>query len=66
VALGLALPAALAALGFHIAGALYLGVPAWYGLLFPLAYSIGAIMVVDAVRLRATGRVPWKGRVYHG
>ena len=65
-ALGLAAPAALAALAFHIAGALYLGIPVWYALLFPLGYSIGAIMVLDAVRLRATGRVPWKGRVYHG
>jgi chlorobactene glucosyltransferase len=65
-ALGLAAPAALAAFGFHIAGALYLGAPLWYGFLFPLGYGLGALMVLDAVRRRATGRVPWKGRVYHG
>jgi chlorobactene glucosyltransferase len=66
VALALAGPGALAALGFHIAGALYLGVPFWYGFLFPLGYLLGAAMVLDSVRRRALGRVAWKGRVYHG
>jgi chlorobactene glucosyltransferase len=66
VALALAGPAALAAFGFHIAGAIYLGVPFWYGFLFPLGYLLGAAMVLDSIRRRATGRVVWKGRVYHG
>jgi chlorobactene glucosyltransferase len=65
-ALGLAAPTALAAFGFHVAGALYLGIPAWYGFLFPFGYSLGAVMILDALRRRATGRVPWKGRIYHG
>ncbi len=60
-------PAALgsaAAFGLHIAGAFYFGIPPWYGLLFPLGYSAGALMAIDSVRRRLSGRVSWKGRTY--
>jgi chlorobactene glucosyltransferase len=63
-ALGLAAPATLAAFGFHMAGAVFFRVPIWYGLLFPLGYSIGAIMTLDSLRRKAAGRVSWKGRTY--
>ncbi|HET8918045.1 MAG TPA: glycosyltransferase family A protein [Xanthobacteraceae bacterium] len=61
------IPAALgsaAAFGLHIAGASYFGVPPWYGVLFPLGYSAGALIAIDSVRRRLSGRVTWKGRTY--
>jgi len=61
------IPAALgsaAAFGLHIAGACYFGIPPWYGLLFPLGYSAGALIAIDSVRRRLSGRVRWKGRTY--
>ena len=64
VALGLAIAAAAAAVGFHIAGAAHFRIPLWYGLLFPVAYTLGAVIALDGLRRRLTGRVPWKGRVY--
>jgi len=60
-------PAALgsaAAFGLHIAGAAYFRIPFWYGLLFPLGYSIGAALAADSVRRRWRGRIHWKGRAY--
>jgi chlorobactene glucosyltransferase len=53
-----------AALGLHIAGAFYFGIPLWYGLLFPLGYSAGALIAIDSVWRRLSGRVSWKGRTY--
>jgi chlorobactene glucosyltransferase len=53
-----------AAFGLHIAGASYFRVPLWYGLLFPLGYSVGAAMAIDSVRRRLSGQVSWKGRTY--
>jgi chlorobactene glucosyltransferase len=50
--------------GLHIAGAFYFGVPLWYGLLFPLGYAIYAMMSVDSVRRKLSGRMSWKGRTY--
>ena len=63
-ALAAASPASLAVFAFHLAGARHFGIPAWYGLLFPLGYTCGAAMAVDSVRRRATGRTRWKGRIY--
>lgn len=42
----------------------YSRLPFWYGLLFPLGYTAGALMAVDSVRRRVSGRVVWKGRIY--
>jgi chlorobactene glucosyltransferase len=64
VAFALAVAAAAAAVGFHIAGAAHFGVPPWYGLLFPVAYTLGGVIALDGLRRRLIGRVPWKGRVY--
>jgi chlorobactene glucosyltransferase len=61
------IPAALgsaAAFSLHIAGASYFGVPLWYGVLFPLGYSAGALIAIDSMRRRLSGRVTWKGRTY--
>ena len=49
----------------HIAGAAHFQIPSWYGLLFPVSYTAAAIIALDSVRWRLTGRVRWKGRVYH-
>lgn len=62
--LTMALLASAAAFGIHIAATFYFRIPFYYGLLFPLGYTIGAIMGIDSVRRRLTGRVIWKGRVY--
>lgn len=64
IALVPALAASCAALALHIAGALHFGIPWAYGLLFPLGYSVGALLALDSVRWRCIGRVRWKGRTY--
>jgi chlorobactene glucosyltransferase len=53
-----------AAFGLHIAGAAYFRIPLWYGLLFPLGYSVGACMALDSIRRRWRGCVKWKDRTY--
>jgi chlorobactene glucosyltransferase len=64
IALCLALAASGAAFGLHIAATSYFRIPFWYGLIFPIGYSVGAVMAVDSVRLRLSGKVSWKGRIY--
>lgn len=56
--------ASAAALGLHIAGAAHFGIPLWYGFVFPVAYTAGALIALDSVRWRLLRRVRWKGRVY--
>jgi len=63
-ALALALLGSGAAFGLHIAATFYFRIPFWYGLLFPLGYTAGALMALDSVRRRLSGRVSWKGRIY--
>lgn len=63
-ALAVALLGSAAAFGLHIAATFYFRIPFWYGLLFPLGYTLGAAMAFDSVRRRLTGRVIWKGRTY--
>jgi chlorobactene glucosyltransferase len=64
VGLAIAVPASLAAIGLHLAGAYYFRIPLWYGLLFPLAYTAGAWMAFESVLRRLTGRIRWKDRIY--
>lgn len=59
-----ALVASCAAIAFHIAGAVHFGIPVFYGFLFPIGYSVGALIALDSVRWRLTGRTHWKGRTY--
>jgi chlorobactene glucosyltransferase len=63
-ALVLALLGSAAAFALHIAAARHFRIPLYYGLLFPLGYTVGAVMAVDSVRRRVRGRVSWKGRIY--
>jgi chlorobactene glucosyltransferase len=59
-----ALAGSAAAFGLHLAGSVHFRIPFYYGLLFPLGYSVGALLAFDSVRWRAVRRVHWKGRVY--
>jgi len=59
-----AVAASAMVLGLHIAGAIHFRIPVWYGFLFPLGYTVGALMAFDSLRRRLVHRVPWKGRVY--
>lgn len=59
-----ALVASCAAIAFHIAGAAHFGIPVLYGFLFPIGYSVGALIAFDSIRWRMTGRICWKGRTY--
>jgi chlorobactene glucosyltransferase len=63
-ALALALLGSTAAFALHAAATIYFRIPVWYGLLFPLGYTVGALMALDSVRRRISGRVRWKGRIY--
>jgi len=63
-ALVLALLGSAAGLGLHVAATFHFRIPFWYGLAFPLGYTAGALMALDSVRRRASGRVIWKGRIY--
>jgi chlorobactene glucosyltransferase len=63
-ALAVALPASAAAFGLHLAGTRFFHIPLWYGLIFPLGYTAGALIAIDSVRRRLSGRVTWKGRTY--
>lgn len=63
-ALALAALGSAAVVGLHVGGAAHFRIPWWYGLLFPLGYTAGAVMALDSVRWRLTRRVHWKGRVY--
>jgi chlorobactene glucosyltransferase len=62
IALAPALVASCAAIGFHVAGARYFRIPVWYGLLFPVGYTVGAVLAIDSLQRRLRGRVSWKGR----
>ena len=64
LALALAALGSAAVVGLHVGGAAHFRIPWWYGLLFPLGYTVGAAMALDSVRWRVTRRVHWKGRVY--
>ena len=58
------LAASGAVVGLHVAATFYFRIPFWYGLLFPLGYTAGALIALDSVRRRLRGRVSWKGRIY--
>jgi len=60
----IALLASIAMAGLHVAGARHLGIPAAYGLLFPVAYSLGAAIGISGVVQQRRGRARWKGRIY--
>lgn len=63
-ALTVALLGSAAAFGLHVAATRYFRIPVFYGFLFPLGYTAGALIALDSIRRRVRGRVSWKGRVY--
>jgi chlorobactene glucosyltransferase len=64
IALVITILGSAALFGLHLAGSVFFRIPVWYGLLFPLGYTAGALIALDSVRRRLTGRRVWKGRVY--
>jgi len=60
----IALLAAAAIVGTQLALARHFRIPLWYGLLFPLSCSAGALLAAYGVFRNLRGRVPWKGRIY--
>jgi chlorobactene glucosyltransferase len=63
-ALALAALASLAMLALHVAAARYLGIPFWYGAIFPLGYTLAVMLASEGIAARRRGRIAWKGRVY--
>lgn len=66
VATAAAVAGSAAAIGLHLSGTRYFDIPLWYGLLFPIAYTIGIPMAIDSIRQRLRRKVQWKGRHYPG
>jgi chlorobactene glucosyltransferase len=64
VALVASLAGSLALFGTHIGAASYFRIPLWYGLLFPVGYTLGAGVMMFAAWQRWHGQTRWKGRVY--
>jgi chlorobactene glucosyltransferase len=64
LALAAAVVASAAIGALHVAGAIHFRIPFWYGLIFPLGYTAGALLAIDSIRRRHQGRVAWKGRIY--
>jgi chlorobactene glucosyltransferase len=64
VVLGLAILASLAVVVLHFVGARYLDIPGWCGLLFPVGYTLAAILALDGLLRRCLGQIRWKGRSY--
>jgi chlorobactene glucosyltransferase len=64
VATALAAAGAAAVFALHLAATAYFAIPWWYGLIFPLGYTLGALIAADSVIRRSGGRVTWKGRSY--
>ncbi|HSZ56095.1 MAG TPA: glycosyltransferase family A protein [Tepidisphaeraceae bacterium] len=63
-ALVLSLAASLSLFCTHIGSARYFRIPLWYGLLFPVGYTIGVAVLLYAIWERMRGGIRWKGRIY--
>jgi chlorobactene glucosyltransferase len=66
LAMMLASVGSLALFGTHVGAARYFRIPVWYGLLFPIGYTMGAGILLFAVLQRSNHQMRWKGRVYNG
>ncbi|HVV99471.1 MAG TPA: glycosyltransferase family 2 protein [Planctomycetaceae bacterium] len=64
LALSLSLAGTLALVGVHVGAARHLRIPWTYGLLYPLGYTVAALIALQGVFHRLNGRVSWKGRTY--
>ena len=62
--LAIALTASASLFGTHIGAARYFRIPFWYGLLFPLGYSLGSAVLLYSAWQYSHRRVIWKGRTY--
>lgn len=48
----------------HVSAARYFRIPFFYGLFFPVGYTMGGLIALNSIRLRENRRVAWKGRIY--
>jgi hypothetical protein len=64
IGLGLMSSGSVVALGVQLNTARHFRIPAVYGLLMPLGYTMAALLVCHGLRLRLSGRIGWKGRRY--
>jgi chlorobactene glucosyltransferase len=64
IGLALSLFGSAVATGIQLATARHLGIPAAYGLLCPLGYTVAAALACRSVALHVSGRITWKGRTY--
>jgi chlorobactene glucosyltransferase len=62
--LGLACSGSMMVFAVQVCTARHFRIPAWYGLILPLGYTMAAVLVAHSLRLRRRGRVAWKGRRY--
>jgi chlorobactene glucosyltransferase len=60
----LSLSGLLAVAGMLVGTARHFRIPLLFGLLFPLAYTVLAILCFYSAWLRREGRITWKGRTY--
>jgi chlorobactene glucosyltransferase len=63
-AFAVACAASLALIALHLAAARYFAIPLWYGLLFPLGYTLAALLAAAGIAAHWRGHVAWKGRLY--
>ena len=63
-AASIAVLASTAVAATQIALARHFRIPFWYGLLFPLSCSAGALLAACGVLRSLHGRIQWKGRIY--
>jgi chlorobactene glucosyltransferase len=64
IGLGLVLSGSAVILGVQLATARHFRIPAVYGLLTPLGYTLAALLAGDSWLRRWRGRTAWKGRIY--
>jgi chlorobactene glucosyltransferase len=64
IGLGLALFGSAVVAAIHLGTARHFRIPAAYGLLFALGYTVAACLAFYSVLAQLDGRVTWKGRTY--
>jgi chlorobactene glucosyltransferase len=64
IGLGLLWSASIVVLGVHLLAARHFRIPAAYGLLMPLGYTLALLIVCQSLLMRMHGRVLWKQRRY--
>jgi hypothetical protein len=64
VGCGLALLASAVVIGIQVGTARHLRIPAAFGLIYALGYTVAACLACRSALAHLNGRVTWKGRTY--